>query len=423
MLWRSTPDLTISARYTTAGGFTVPEITVTQLPGPPIVQTVTWEPAVEQFILTLGGATTAPIATTATAIEVEAALEALLNVTDATVTAAVGGGFDIVFVNTTAANVTLSATTIAPIPVAPAITSTDVLAQTITIDPAVTSFTLDIGGVVTAPITPPADAADLQAILDNLFAADLLEIPGSSIVVTGDVGGPYLVEFLNFGGIEPLIAVQTNPVVAPPVTVTVDQMAQTLTLDPLVETFELAFDVLTSGPIDAATADAAVLQPVFDALYADLIDPVVPGATVTVGGGIGGPFTIDFVGFAELEPVIATTLTPLAAAPPVVTVVTPPANPSFQVVTLEPGITTFTLSVDGVPTAGISGGADAAAIEAALEALDRGGRRHGDRQHRWPVRRRAERHHCARPDRRRHRDRPGCARRRHRHAGGGFLPR
>ena len=82
-LWRSTPDLSISARYTTAGGFTVPEITVTQLPGPPIVQTVTWEPAVEQYILTLGGATTTPIATTATAVEVEAAIEALLNVTDA----------------------------------------------------------------------------------------------------------------------------------------------------------------------------------------------------------------------------------------------------------------------------------------------------------------------------------------------------
>ena len=122
VLWRSTPDLTISARYTTAGGFTVPEITVTQLPGPPIVQTVTWEPAVEQFTLTLAGATTAPIATTATPAQVEAAIEALLNVTDATVTAALGGGFEIVFVNTAAVNVTLSATTIAPIPVAPPIT-------------------------------------------------------------------------------------------------------------------------------------------------------------------------------------------------------------------------------------------------------------------------------------------------------------
>ena len=66
---------------------------------------------------------------------------------------------------------------------------------------------------------------------------------------------------------------------------------------------------------------------------------------------------------------IASTLTPLAAAPPAVTVVTPPANPSVQQVTLEPGVTTFTLSVDGVATEGIPGGADAAAIEAALEAL------------------------------------------------------
>ena len=370
VLWRSTPDLTISARYTTPGGFTMPEVTVVQRRGPPIVQTVTWDPAVELFTLTLAASTTAPIATTFTAAQVEAAIEALANVTDATVTAAVGGGFDIVLDNTTAVNITLTPTTVAPIPVAPPITTTDVLTQTITIDPAVTSFTLDIGGVVTAPITRPADAADLQAILDNLFAADLIEIPAASIVVTDLGGGVYSIDFLNFGGIEPLIVGQTNPVGAPPVTVTTERMAQTLTLDPAVETFELAFDVLVSDPIDAATADAAVLQPILDTLFAGAIAGEAPGASVTVTGGVGGPFVIEFVGFAELEPVIATTLTPLAAAPPVVTVVTPPENPPFQQITLEPGIISFILSVDGVPTADIAGNADAATIEAALEALD-----------------------------------------------------
>ena len=33
VLWRSTPDITISATYTTAGGFTMPEVTVTRRPG------------------------------------------------------------------------------------------------------------------------------------------------------------------------------------------------------------------------------------------------------------------------------------------------------------------------------------------------------------------------------------------------------
>ena len=370
VLWRSTPDLTISATYTTAGGFTMPEVTVTRRRGPPIVQTVTWDPAVELFTLTLAGATTTPIATTFTAAQVEAAIEALANVTDATVTAAVGGGFDIVLDNTTAVNITLTPTTVAPIPVAPPITTTDVLAQTITIDPAVTSFTLDIGGVVSAPITPPANAADLQAVLDNLFAADLLEIPGASIVVGDLGGGTYSIQFLNFGAIEPLIVAQTNPAAAPPVTVTTEQMAQTLTLDPAVETFELAFDVLVSDPIDAATADAAVIQPILDTLFAGAIAGEAPGASVTVTGGVGGPFVIEFVGFAELAPVIATTLTPLAAAAPVVTVVTPPENPPIQQITLEPGIISFILSVDGVPTADIAGNADAATIEAALELLD-----------------------------------------------------
>ena len=164
VLWRSTPNLSITATYIPAEA---PHATVAATPAPaatPSIQTIAVDPLISEFTLTVGGATSGSITSPATASAVETALEELSTVTDATVsgTGTTLDPFRVELATVDAAASTITATNVAPatgepitITTLPATPSTPVVppvvASAVVAEPALTA------AAATAVVVKPKD--------------------------------------------------------------------------------------------------------------------------------------------------------------------------------------------------------------------------------------------------------------------------
>ena len=85
VLWRSTPDLSITATYIPAAAPLATPAATPATATTPSIQTIAVDPLISEFTLTVGGTTSGSITSPATASAVETALEELSTVTDAIV--------------------------------------------------------------------------------------------------------------------------------------------------------------------------------------------------------------------------------------------------------------------------------------------------------------------------------------------------
>ena len=212
VLWRSTPDLTITATYT-PGPVVGPGLTTG------LSQTLVADAGVEAFTLSVAGSTTTPIDLVGGGLpgpdaQIASALDAVPGVDTVAVT---GSGttadpWRVTFVAAPGTDPTIAATVTSPAPGAvPAVAVTAAMSQTIVAAPGVASFRVGLAGETTTPIdlVDPAPAVRLAEALDALTAvADL------STVVTGagTAADPWTVTFTTPPTGDPTI---TATVVAP----------------------------------------------------------------------------------------------------------------------------------------------------------------------------------------------------------------
>ena len=318
VLWRSTPDLTITAEYTPLAPFVAPAVTVTPTPATPDTQSVEVDPTTTEFTLTVDAETTAPIVYPATALEVETALESLAAVTDAVVS---GDGTNatpylVEFVTFTGVDPTITGTTTAPLPPAPSVTVTEQapapLVQSVELDPTITEFTLSVDGETTAPIAYPASALEVETALEALTAVTDATVTGDGTNAT-----PYLIEFVTFTGADPTITGTATAPVPVGAAIIVQQVAgtplsQAIAAEAEVVALSLTVGAETTAPIDGpaavgGAADAAAVQAALEALTD------VTSATVTGSGSDLDPWVIELVlGVGTDATITATVTDPLA---------------------------------------------------------------------------------------------------------------
>lgn len=164
--------------------------------------TVVGNPKGGTFTLTHDGNTTSALDFDATTAEVEAALEALASITDVEVTATANGGpFTIKFrdpggENTPQMTGDGSSLSGADISISTIQEKEDPVneRQSVTLvgSPTGGTFTLTFGGQTTGAIPYSATASVVQSFLEAISTIDVREI-----VVTGDAGGPWVVEWIG----------------------------------------------------------------------------------------------------------------------------------------------------------------------------------------------------------------------------------
>ena len=207
---------------------------------------------------------------------------------------------------------------------------------TLTVEVAGDTFTLALDGEATDPIAVAADAATVQTALEAVVGA-------GNCTVTGDAGGPYTVEFVgDLAKTDVHLLVGTGSGVNETQNVTV---TDALAGDKLVLTFdsestaELAYDA-TSAQVQAAL---------------EALPGVGPGNVSVTDGATG--WDVEFTGDLGKSDVDA--ITGACGKNEKQTISLPD--------TVDVG--TFTLTLSGETTAPIAYGADAAAVQTALEGL------------------------------------------------------
>ncbi len=158
------------------------------------------------FTLTLGGATTAPIAFDASAATVENVLSALSSIGagNVYVTGALGGPYTVQFVGALAGSSVKTMTAagtgvsvaVVKLSVGCGLTKNVKTIQLVTLSgmAAGDTFQLNFGTAATAWLSASATAAQVQSALQALSAIDTVT---GNVVVTGNAGGPYTVTFGN----------------------------------------------------------------------------------------------------------------------------------------------------------------------------------------------------------------------------------
>ncbi|MCO8128441.1 fibronectin type III domain-containing protein, partial [Acidimicrobiia bacterium EGI L10123] len=225
VLWRSTPDLTITAQYTPLVPGVLPGVTVTPIPGTADTQTIELDGTITEFTLTVDGSTTTPISAPALAGDVEAALEALAGVDDVAVS---GDGtnatpYVVEFVTFTGADPTITGIGTAP-PDAP-ITVVQVAgapaSQAVAAEPDVVALTLSVGAETTAPIDGPAAAGGAASALDVQSALEaLVDVTFAVVTGAGTDADPWVIELVLDAGTDATITATVTDPLAPGVVVT-----------------------------------------------------------------------------------------------------------------------------------------------------------------------------------------------------------
>ncbi len=226
VLWRSTPDLTITAQYTPEVPFVAPQVAVTPIRGSPDTQSVQIALGTTEFTLTVDSISTTPVDYPADAAAVEAALESLPVVTDALVTGdgSIGTPYIIEFVTFTGGNPTITGTTTAPAavgdPIVEQIAGTPET-QELVAEAEVVAFTLTVGAATTEPIPGPAAVGGAASALAVRTALEALPNVTSAVVSGAGVAvDPWVIELGLAVGTDPTITTAVTDPLAPGVVVT-----------------------------------------------------------------------------------------------------------------------------------------------------------------------------------------------------------
>jgi hypothetical protein len=158
--------------------------------------------------------------------------------------------------------------------------------QTVTVAASDGTFTLAVGGGVTAAIALNAAAAAVQTALEAVVGS-------GNVAVSGDAGGPWTVDFKNAQGGQPQPAM-----VADASKLTGVNAQQTVTVTATGGHFTLSLGAETTANI-AYNAAATDVQAALAALVA------VGADNVAVTGDAGGPWTVEFKGSLAGQPVAA----------------------------------------------------------------------------------------------------------------------
>jgi hypothetical protein len=158
--------------------------------------------------------------------------------------------------------------------------------QTVTVAASAGTFTLAVGGGVTAAIALNAAAATVQTALEAVVGS-------GNVAVSGDAGGPWTVSFKNAQGGQPQPAI-----VADASKLTAANAQQTVTVTATGGHFTLSFGAETTVNI-AYSAAATDVQAALAALVA------VGADNVAVTGDAGGPWAVEFKGSLAGQPVAA----------------------------------------------------------------------------------------------------------------------
>lgn len=371
------------------------------------VQTVTigHSPTGGTFTLTYSGQTTSGIAYNASAATVQAALEALSNISvgDVAVTGNAGGPWAVKFTGalagTDVALMTASAASLTGGDAAITITTlnngstgqSEVQVVTVNGGPSGGTFTLSFGGQTTGTIAYNASAATVQTALRALST-----IGGTNVAVSGSAGGPYTCTFQNSLASTPLPLISGNAagLTGSSLNATITTVTPGVTGQDLVMTVVLgdrAFDDPdflyyharyhngTAWEVSAANLDknssAATLQAALESL------PSIGAGNVQVTK-LGDTLTLTFIGDLHATNAVVTRIMQSHLAfsrdspyfdfiyPSLVTVPTSGTNEVQRVaIAGTPTAGSFTLTWNGQTTAPIAYNASAATVKAALEAL------------------------------------------------------
>ena len=357
----ATYDLTDAAAITGVGGTNE-------------VQTATLGSTIagDTFDITYDGQTTSMIAYDATAGTVQAALEALSNVAvdDVVVTGSAGGPYTLTFGGTLGNSDLTEITGTAG--------TNEVQTVTIDTDCSNGTFTLTYSGQTTAGIAYDADAATVDAALENLS-----NIGAGDVTVTGGPGPGtgWIVEFtanlaqtdvaaMTFDGA--LLGGRDVTITETQVAVAAVNEVQTVAIpdNTLGGTYTLTYSGQTTGTIaynaDAATVDAAL----------ENLSNIGAGDVITTGGdGPGTDWIVEFTGALAGAPQVALVADGALLSGDDVTVsVTQGGSGSqneIQTVAIQNVISggTFTLTYNGQTTGTIAYNAAAATVKTALESL------------------------------------------------------
>ncbi len=251
------------------------------------------------FTVTHGGDTTASIAWDAAASAVKSALEAITAITTVNVTGTGSSGdpWLIEFINpsgaeaevTTTDSLTLTATltTATDTPGIDAVNEK----QTVTLNNGTGgTFTLTYSGQTTSALTWDDTAADVETALEVLSTI-------TAVTVTGDNGGPFLVEFVTPGSADLSMMTATSSLTGAAATVTVAgtvagvaniNETQLFTVDGDTGTYTLSYGGQTTANI-AAAANSATIETRLEALS------TITAVTVTGSGTRKNPFKVVFV--------------------------------------------------------------------------------------------------------------------------------
>jgi len=167
---------------------------------------------------------------------------------------------------------------------------------TVTVDADSGTFTLTFGGETTAAIEFDAAASAVQSAMEALAS-----VGAGNVVVSGNAGGPYRIEFQGdlaatdvgtvtadgsgLSGSTPSIGVVETQQGGPGV-----NEVQTITLTNAESgTFTLTYSGETTADI-AYDAEASVVQTALEALA------TIGAGQVSVTGDVGGPWTVEFTG-------------------------------------------------------------------------------------------------------------------------------
>ncbi|MDD3897593.1 MAG: flagellar hook-basal body complex protein [Syntrophomonadaceae bacterium] len=349
------------------------------------------------YTLTYGNVTTAPIAFDADAATIQAAIETIpalngnVSVTEITppVSSTRGGNFTITF-NGGLAGSNVDEMVINNLPGCDAIISNTTQGQqqineTQDIDNTTSAggaFILTYNGVSTALINFDADAATIQAALEAIPAlTGNINVTEITPPVSGTSGGRYSITFINAlagSNIPPMVLTNAPRCTGIPDTNTQGQAAaneiQGLNLTSAsVGSFTLEYNSVPTAAINF-DADATTIQAALEAIPALTGNITVTEITPPVAGTSGGNFTITFNNLlaGSNVPELNVTYAGGGTGPNSTTATTlgRPAVNEIQAVNLTAAVGgAFNLTYNGTPTALINFDANAAAIQAALDAI------------------------------------------------------
>jgi sorbitol-specific phosphotransferase system component IIA len=284
------------------------------------LQRVTSPVPASPMTLRFNGQTTAVIPGNATAVQVQAALEALSNIAvgDVLVSGAVGGPWDVQFTGTLA-NLNV---------VAIVVNASEVQRVALTGAPTNGVFTLTFNGQTTLPINILASGAGVQTALEALS-----NIAPGDVIVTGPNLGPWDVTF-------------TGPLANQDVPALIARNNERQQIDPRALTggnFTLTSTAATACSFNASSAAVTTA-------LENLSNLALGDVSVSLGNGF---YVVTFQGTLANQDVPQITAT---------------AN-EIQRVTRPYGANPFTLTFDGQTTGVLAGNATALDVQAALEAL------------------------------------------------------